>query len=52
MAALYRSRFTDHLDTARSVQHASLELLRQRRKTGSSSHPLYWGGFIAAGGWQ
>jgi CHAT domain-containing protein len=52
MAALYRSRFTDHMDTAKSVQHASLELLRQRRKSGGSAHPLYWGGFIAAGGWQ
>jgi CHAT domain-containing protein len=52
MHVLYQGRFAAHLDTAKSVQQASLSLLRARRKIGSSTHPLYWGGFIAAGAWK
>jgi CHAT domain-containing protein len=52
MRNLYRARLAAHLDTARSVQRASLGLLEGRRKSGRSTHPLYWGGFIAAGAWK
>ncbi|HEY3742043.1 MAG TPA: CHAT domain-containing tetratricopeptide repeat protein [Bryobacteraceae bacterium] len=52
MHVLYQGRFAGHLDTAKSVQQASLSLLRARRKAGDSTHPLYWGGFIATGAWK
>lgn len=52
MRVLYQGRFSDHLDTAQAVQQASLSLLKARRKAGESTHPLYWGAFIAAGGWR
>jgi CHAT domain-containing protein len=52
MRTLYQARFALHLDTAESVQNASLSLLKARRKAGESTHPLYWGGFIAAGAWK
>ncbi len=52
MAALYRHRFVEGKSTMASVQNASLELLRQRRARGESTHPFYWAGFIAAGDWR
>jgi CHAT domain-containing protein len=52
MEALYRSRIADHKDAAQSVKQASLSLLRARRMAGESTHPLYWGGFFAAGRWN
>jgi CHAT domain-containing protein len=52
MTALYRHRFVEGKSTAASVNGASLELLRQRRARGESTHPFYWAGFIAAGAWQ
>jgi len=52
MAALYRHRFVEGKSTAGSVNGASLELLRQRRARGESTHPFYWAGFIAAGDWR
>jgi CHAT domain-containing protein len=36
---------------AAALRAASLELLRNRRAVNNSvAHPLYWGGFILAGG--
>jgi CHAT domain-containing protein/Tfp pilus assembly protein PilF len=50
MIALYRKRFSDRLSTAESVRAANLEMLARRRSRGLSTHPFYWGGFIAVGG--
>jgi CHAT domain-containing protein/tetratricopeptide (TPR) repeat protein len=52
MAALYRHRLGDRLDTAESVRRASLETLRARRAAGLGTHPFHWAGFVAAGDWR
>lgn len=52
MSTLYRARFHAGKSTAESVREAYLEQLRARRKAGKSTHPFYWAGFVAVGGWQ
>jgi CHAT domain-containing protein len=52
MEHLYRARLEDGMSTAESVRRAGLELLRTRRGRGLSTHPFYWGAFIAAGDWR
>ncbi|MEE4273864.1 MAG: CHAT domain-containing tetratricopeptide repeat protein [Thermoanaerobaculales bacterium] len=52
MELLYRARLEDGMSTAKSVRHAGLELLQRRREQGMSTHPFYWGAFIAAGDWR
>jgi CHAT domain-containing protein/tetratricopeptide (TPR) repeat protein len=52
MTTLYEQRFSRGAGTIDAVRRASLEQLRWRRRTGQSTHPFYWGGFIAAGSWQ
>ena len=52
MKALYEGRLLRDLDTAEAVRQASLTVLRQRREAGKSTHPLYWGAFVAAGDWR
>jgi CHAT domain-containing protein len=52
MGTLYREHFLSGMDTGESVRAASLEILRQRRAKNQSTHPFYWGAFIAAGDWH
>lgn len=52
MESLYQGRLQEGMTTAESVRHASLEVLRSWRDKGLSSHPFYWGAFIAAGDWR
>ncbi len=52
MERLYRGRLLDHLSTAEAVRRASRDSLRERRRTGASTHPLYWAGFVAVGDWR
>jgi CHAT domain-containing protein len=52
MHALYEGRFRRRLGTAEAVREASLTLLRERRARGLSTHPFYWGAFVAAGDWR
>ncbi len=52
MARLYRERLMSHKDTRESVRAASLYILRQRRMHHLSTHPFYWGAFVAAGDWH
>ena len=52
MGTLYREHFLNGKDTAESVRAASLRILRQRRSRHQSTHPFYWGAFIAAGDWH
>lgn len=52
MRALYNGRLRLGFDTARSVQEASVTILRERRRAGQSTHPAYWAGFVAAGDWR
>jgi hypothetical protein len=52
MGILYREHFLNGKDTGESVRAASLQILRQRRAKRQSTHPFYWGAFIAAGDWH
>ena len=52
MKALYEARLEQGLDTAESVREASLQVLEERRANGESTHPFYWGAFVAAGDWR
>jgi CHAT domain-containing protein/tetratricopeptide (TPR) repeat protein len=52
MRALYAGRQQKKLTTVDAVQEASLRMLRARRASGESTHPFYWGGFVAAGDWR
>lgn len=52
MGTLYREHFLNGKDTGESVRAASLQILRQRRARNQSTHPFYWGAFIAAGDWH
>lgn len=48
---LYREKLSG-LTTAQSVRRASLDILEARRKAGVTTHPFYWGAFIASGDWR
>jgi CHAT domain-containing protein len=52
MGTLYREHFLNGKDTGESVRAANLQILRQRRARHLSTHPFYWGAFIAAGDWH
>jgi CHAT domain-containing protein/tetratricopeptide (TPR) repeat protein len=51
MRRLYESRLAGR-STVESVQDASLALLEEQRRSGWSTHPFYWGAFVAAGDWR
>jgi CHAT domain-containing protein len=52
MDALYAARLERGDGTAESLRAASLEVLAERRKKHESTHPFYWGAFVAAGDWR
>jgi tetratricopeptide (TPR) repeat protein len=52
MATLYFEHFLEGKSTPESVRAATLEALRDRRAKHLSTHPFYWGAFIAGGDWQ
>ena len=52
MTTLYGEHFLGRKDTGQSLRAASLQVLRQRRAKHQSTHPFYWGAFIAAGDWH
>jgi CHAT domain-containing protein/Tfp pilus assembly protein PilF len=52
MKALYENRFARGMSTIDAVHEASLQVLRQHRAAGLSTHPAHWAGFIASGDWQ
>ena len=49
MEALYLEHFINGKETAQSVRAASLQILRQHQVKHQSTHPFYWGAFIAVG---
>lgn len=49
MAALYRARLVEGLDTVASVASAQRSMLAARRAAGLSAHPYFWAAFVAAG---
>ena len=48
---LYGSRLSGR-STAESVRDASLHILEARRRVGVTTHPFWWGAFVAAGDWS
>jgi CHAT domain-containing protein len=52
MKELYTARFMEGRTTAESVREAGLGMLQRRRDEGESTHPFYWGAFVAAGDWR
>jgi len=52
MTTLYQQRFEHGVGTAEAVRHASLQMLRDRRDQGLTTHPFFWAPFIAVGDWQ
>jgi CHAT domain-containing protein/tetratricopeptide (TPR) repeat protein len=51
MKSLYGARLGGST-TAEAVRAASLKVIEARRKAGWSTHPAYWGAFVAAGDWR
>jgi len=52
MRFFYQALFSKVQRTAESVRMASLEILRELKKRGESTHPFYWAGFVASGEWR
>jgi CHAT domain-containing protein len=52
MEDLYRSRFRDGLSTVESLRNASRSALARSRERLATSHPFYWGAFVAVGEWK
>ena len=50
MTSLYRHRSEGAgRTTSELVRQASLDRLQDRRSRGESTHPFYWGAFVAVG---
>jgi CHAT domain-containing protein len=52
MHELYFQRLGLHASTADAVWNTERKLLLARRAAGKSTHPWYWAGFLASGGWE
>ena len=51
MRELYSARF-DGSSTADAVSLAHRRTIERRRDRGRSTHPFYWGSFVAIGDWR
>lgn len=51
MRELYAARFAG-ATTAAAMRDAALRILEARRREGTSTHPFFWGAFVATGDWQ
>jgi CHAT domain-containing protein/tetratricopeptide (TPR) repeat protein len=52
MRALYDNRLVRRRETVDSMREAGLAILRERRASGETTHPFYWGSFVAVGDWS
>ena len=52
MQALYRARLQEHASVPDSLAQAQLAVLADRRTRGLSTHPYFWGAFVASGDWH
>jgi CHAT domain-containing protein/Tfp pilus assembly protein PilF len=52
MRHLYEGRWNRRRSTSEAVREAGLQVLRERRQRGESTHPLYWAAFVATGDWK
>jgi len=48
---LYRNRLSGRT-TLEAVRKTEIEILRTRRRAGVTTHPFFWGAFVAAGDWR
>ena len=51
MEALYTARLRG-MTTVGAIHEAGRRLLAVRRNTGRSTHPFFWGAFVATGDWR
>jgi CHAT domain-containing protein len=51
MTVLYRERLAGR-STVESLQQAMRAMMARAEEKSGSRHPVYWGGFVAAGGWD
>jgi CHAT domain-containing protein len=51
MRGLYEARL-DGMRTVEAVSAAGLKMIQERRRVGRTTHPFYWGAFVAAGDWR
>ena len=51
MRGLYEARLGG-LSTSAAVRKASLDMLEADRRSGRTTHPFFWGAFVAAGDWR
>ena len=49
MTNFYQAKLENGNTIPQAVRTASLAELRARRQINRSTHPFYWGGFLAAG---
>lgn len=49
MKRFYAARLDEHGSTANAVRAASRAMLESLRRDGRSTHPFYWGAFVAVG---
>jgi CHAT domain-containing protein len=49
---LYRARLARRSSTIEAVRQANRDVIAARRSAKSSTHPFYWGAFVAAGDWR
>jgi CHAT domain-containing protein len=52
MSRLYAARYQRNSETAEAVREADRGAIEARRARGASTHPFYWAGFVATGGWR
>jgi CHAT domain-containing protein/Tfp pilus assembly protein PilF len=51
MRGLYAAR-AGGLSTMEAVRTASVRMIEDRRRAGRSTHPFFWGAFLATGAWR
>ncbi len=51
MRRLYEERLAG-LSTAEAASRASVDMIETQRRRGHTTHPFFWGGFVAAGDWR
>jgi CHAT domain-containing protein len=52
MTKMFEYQLRGDLSVAQSVRAASLAVLSERRSRGLTTHPCYWGAYVAAGEWK
>lgn len=51
MRSLYENRLAG-MSTSEAARRASVSMIQAERAKGKSTHPFFWGGFVATGDWR